>query len=333
MGRAPADRGLFPAPDLQGRDCFRGPRGGRVHPRRRDRRATGSDRRSSDDELHAGARMVLPTSRRAPRAGASAADPPGACPADRRRPAVAGAALHRSRPGAQPVRTSRGDGARRLRRALCRHPAPPRLRPALQPVSALLAVIAPALHALATELPARAPQGHNIVGAQIAIGSLFSLHILIARLVSGAAELGPAIEFLGYVRQRRNYDRLAPGMGRFITYYFTVSSPIALLLITVLLVGYWGHFWTTLVTITSWPLFIEAWTFVLQLTLAYLWYYTWEPMRAFKGVHMAIGGLLAIPSFLHAYMIHLVASDRLTPSNPQKPLRIACDPLYTPPTD
>jgi len=120
-------------------------------------------------------------------------------------------------------------------------------------VSALLAVIAPALHALATELPARAPQGHNIVGAQIAIGSLFSLHILIAGLVSGAAELGPAIEFLGYVRQRRNYDRLAHGMGRFITYYFSVSSTIAILLITVLLVGFWGHFWTTIVTIAWWP--------------------------------------------------------------------------------
>jgi len=67
-------------------------------------------------------------------------------------------------------------------------------------VSALLAAIVPALHALQTELPAQAPQGGNIVGAQIAIGSLFSLHILIAGLVSGAAELGPAIEFLGYVR-------------------------------------------------------------------------------------------------------------------------------------
>src|SRR5260370_5199293 len=300
MGRAPADRGLFPAPDLQGRDCFRGPRGGRVHPRRRDRRATGSDRRSSDDELHAGARMVLPTSRRAPRAGASAADPPGACPADRRRPAVARAALHRSRPRAQPVRTSRGDGARRLRRALCRHPDPPRLRPALQPVSALLAVIAPALHALATELPARAPQGHNIVGAQIAIGSLFSLHILIAGLVSGAAELGPAIEFLGYVRQRRNYDRLAHGMGRFITYYFSVSSTIAILLMTVLLVGFWGHFWTTIVTIGWWPLFIEAWAVVLQVSLAYLWSSTWYPMRAFNRVQLSLAGLLPISPLLQS---------------------------------
>src|SRR5207302_6213359 len=73
----------------------------------------------------------------------------------------------------------------------------------------------------------------------------------------------------------------------------TCALPIfAILLITVMLVGLWGHFWTTIVTIAWWPLFIEAWTFVLQVSLAYLWYYTWDPLRAFKGVHMAIGGLL-----------------------------------------
>ncbi|HKV30982.1 MAG TPA: cytochrome ubiquinol oxidase subunit I [Candidatus Dormibacteraeota bacterium] len=197
-------------------------------------------------------------------------------------------------------------------------------------MSALLALIAPALQVLATQLPAQAPQGHDLVGAQVAIGSLFSLHILIAGLVSGAAELGPAIEFLGYVRQRRNYDRLAHGLGRFITYYFSVSSTIAILLITVLLVGFWGHFWTTIVTIGWWPLFIEAWTFVLQVSLAYLWYYTWEPMRAFKGVHMAIGGLLAIASFLQVFMIDVIASYMLTPTNPQNPVRLALNPTSYP---
>ena len=133
-----------------------------------------------------------------------------------------------------------------------------------------LAVIWPALDRIAGELPSSAPQGQNIVAAQVAIGSLFSLHILIAGLVSGAAELGPAIEFLGFMRQRRSYDRLAHGLGRFITLYFSVSSTIAILLITVLLVGFWGHFWTAIVTIAWWPLFIEAWTFVMQVSLAYL---------------------------------------------------------------
>ena len=197
-------------------------------------------------------------------------------------------------------------------------------------MSELLAVITPALHALASPLSAQPPQGNNRIAAQVAIGSLFSLHILIAGLVSGAGEMAPAIEFMGYVRQRRRYDRLAHGLGRFMVYYFSVSSTIAILLITVLLVGFWGHFWTTIVTIGWWPLFIEAWTFVLQVSLAYIWYYSWDALRSFKGLHMAIGGLLAIASFLQVYMIDIIASYMLSPTNPQNPLRLALNPTSYP---
>jgi cytochrome bd-type quinol oxidase subunit 1 len=125
-------------------------------------------------------------------------------------------------------------------------------------MSGLIAAIVPAVHQLAAQLPAQAPQGNNRVAAQAAIGTFFSIHILIAGLISGAGELGPAIEFLGYMRQRRRYDRLARSLGHFMTLYFSVSSTIAILLITVLLVGFWGHFWSTMATIGWWPFFIEA---------------------------------------------------------------------------
>ena len=184
-------------------------------------------------------------------------------------------------------------------------------------------VLTPLFHWLAVQLPSQAPQGNNQIAARAAIGSLFTLHILIAGLVSGAGELAPAIEFFGYMRQRRNFDRLAHGLGRFIVYYFSLSSTIAILLITVLLVGFWGHFWTTIVRITWWPFLIEAFTFILQVSLAYLWYYTWNAMgRTLKPLHMALGGLLAIASFLQVYMIDVVASYMLTPVNPQNPIRL-----------
>ena len=194
-----------------------------------------------------------------------------------------------------------------------------------------MAAVVPAVHQLAgSTLPSQAPQGNNRLAAQAAIGTLFSIHILVAGLVSGAGELAPAIEFLGYVRQRRRYDRLAHGLGRFMTLYFSVSSTIAILLITVLLVGFWGHFWSTILTIGWWPLFIEAWTFVLQVSLAYIWYYSWDALRPLKGVHMAIGGLLAVASFLQVYMIDVIASYMLTPTNPQNPLRLALNPTSYP---
>ena len=194
----------------------------------------------------------------------------------------------------------------------------------------LLAVIIPALHYLAASLPSHAPQGGNRIAAQATIGSLFETHILIAGLVSGAAELGPAIEFLGYMRQRRRYDRLARGMAHFIALYFSVSSTIAILLVTVLLVGFWGHFFTTISNIGFWPFFIEGWTFVMQVTLSQLWYYTWEPLQRFKPLHMAIGGLLAIASFFQVYMIDVIASYMLSPVSPQNPLRIALNPTSYP---
>jgi cytochrome bd ubiquinol oxidase subunit I len=197
-------------------------------------------------------------------------------------------------------------------------------------VNALLAIIAPAFHSLAGELPSTAPQGRNVLLARIVIGTLFSIHILIAGLVSGAGEIGPAIEFMGFMRQRRTYDRLARGLAHFMTLYFSISSTVAILLITVLLVGYWGRFWTTMVTIGWWPLFIEAWTFVLQVSLAYIWYYTWDPLRGFKGMHMAIGGLLAIASFLQVYMIDVIASYMLTPTNPDNPIRLVLNPTSYP---
>jgi cytochrome d ubiquinol oxidase subunit I len=68
----------------------------------------------------------------------------------------------------------------------------------------------------------------------------------------------------------------------------------------------------------------------LQVSLAYIWYYTWEPLRNFKGVHMAIGGLLAIASFLQVYSIDVIASYMLTPTNPQNPIRVALNPTSYP---
>jgi cytochrome d ubiquinol oxidase subunit I len=179
-------------------------------------------------------------------------------------------------------------------------------------------------------LPSQAPQGSNIIAARAAIGVFFTAHILLAGLVSGAAELAPAIEFLGFMRQRRRYDALAHGMARFITYYFAVSSTVAILTMTVLLVGFWGHFWSVLVRITWWPLVIEAFAFIMQVTLAYLWYYTWDPLRNFKALHMAIGGLLAVASLIQVYMIDIVASYMLTPTAPNNPIRLALNPTSYP---
>jgi cytochrome d ubiquinol oxidase subunit I len=193
-------------------------------------------------------------------------------------------------------------------------------------MSTLMAV---AVHLGQVDLPQQAPV-HQLWQARVAIGVVASIHILLSALISGAGQLAPIIEWLGYVRQRRNYDRLAHGLGRFMVYYFSLSSTVAILFITVLLVGLWGHFWTTAVRLTWWPLFIEACTFVLQVTLTYTWYYSWESFRNFKGLHMALGGLLAIASFLQVYMINVLAGYMLTPVDPGNPIKVILNPSLYP---
>jgi len=61
-----------------------------------------------------------------------------------------------------------------------------------------------------------------------------------------------------------------------------------------------------------------------------LWYYTWDPLKNFKGLHMAMGGLLAIASFIQVYMIDIVASYMLTPTPPNNPIRLALNPTSYP---
>jgi cytochrome d ubiquinol oxidase subunit I len=181
----------------------------------------------------------------------------------------------------------------------------------------------------AADLPSHSPV-HDLLWARVAIGGVLTVHIVTSGLISGAGQLGPVVEYLGYMRQRRRYDRLAHGLARMMVWYFALSSTLAILLVSVLLVGIWGHFWTSLSRVTFWPLFAEAVTFVFEVALTYLWYYSWEPLRAYKKLHMALGGLLAMASFLQVLMINIVAAYMLTPVPPQDLLRVVLNPTVYP---
>ncbi|MGH7903090.1 MAG: cytochrome ubiquinol oxidase subunit I [Candidatus Dormibacteraceae bacterium] len=192
-------------------------------------------------------------------------------------------------------------------------------------------LLAPAVaHLLDIRLPARSPDFGGLLGHRIAIGSMFEAHILVSGLVSGATQLGPAIEWLGYMRRRPGYDRLAHGMARFLIYYFSIGAALAIFLITVTLTVLWGHAWSVINRVAFWPFFIEAWTFFLMVILTYLWYYSWDSLRKYKWLHMSIGGLLAIASFVQVLMIDVVASYMLTPTPPRNPIAVFLNPTEYP---
>jgi cytochrome bd ubiquinol oxidase subunit I len=176
------------------------------------------------------------------------------------------------------------------------------------------------------------PPGHaagTTVWLSAAIGSFFTIHILTAGLISAGGQAGPVLEWMGWMRRRADYDRLARGIARYLVLYFAISSAVAFVLITVLLVGLTGRFWTVITRITFWPLVVELFSFLFEVALAYLWWYSWDPLSgAFKPLHMALGGLLVLDDFLQVLMINVVGSYMLTPGLPSDPVRLILNPTF-----
>ena len=163
----------------------------------------------------------------------------------------------------------------------------------------------------------------------LVIGGAFELHILTSGLISAGGQVGPVVELIGWMRRRPAYERLARGIGKTLVLYFAISSALAFLLITVLLVGMAGTFWTTITRITFWPLTVELFAFLFEVALAYLWYYTWDTLSGrFKPLHLAIGGLLILDDFLQVLMINVVASYMLTPGLPSDPIKTIINPSF-----
>lgn len=181
------------------------------------------------------------------------------------------------------------------------------------------------------QLPEQSPNFGGFLGYRIAIGGTFEAHILLSGLVSGFAQFGPLVEWLGWVRRRPQYDRLAHGMGRFLIFYFAFGAATAIVLISALLIGLWGHLWAIINRVLFWPFYVEAWTFFMMVILTYLWYYTWDQLRGpYKVLHMATGGALVFAAYLQVAMIDAVASYMLTPTMPGNPIGVFLNPTNFP---
>ena len=177
---------------------------------------------------------------------------------------------------------------------------------------------------------APAPSFGGTAGYSAAIGIVAVTHIILAGLISAAGQLGPFAEWIGYLRRRPDYDRLARALGKFVVYYFAISSAVAFVFITVLLTALWGHFWTVMSRVTFWPLVLELFAFLFEVMFAYLWYYSWDALRDWKGLHMALGGLLVLADFLQVLMINVVASYMATPAPAGDLFRVILNPTFYP---
>lgn len=167
------------------------------------------------------------------------------------------------------------------------------------------------------------------IGNQGLTATVIMAHILFATFVIGATTIAVFSETLGLITHRGWYERFARFLGGILV---VINSTGAFLGVTfiVLLILLWPNFWATLLRITFWPLYIEAFLFLSEAILIYVWYYTWDRMVDRKGLHLVIGWLTVLSLQSGMLMINTVASYMLTPVDPNSFFRVFFNPTRIP---
>lgn len=152
-------------------------------------------------------------------------------------------------------------------------------------------------------------------GSQLVIAIIAATHILIGAALTGLNFIAVAAESVYYFSGKKRWDRVAHGIAKTQVIFFAPGSFIAIMFILVLLM-LWPLFWTTIMRIDFWPMVMEALSFVLWVLYLYTWYYTWDALKDFRALHISIGFLLMFVSWSQQFMVDIMASYMLTPTEP-----------------
>jgi cytochrome d ubiquinol oxidase subunit I len=152
-------------------------------------------------------------------------------------------------------------------------------------------------------------------GSQLIIAIIAESHILIAAGLTGLIFIAVVTESIYYFTGDKRWDRLSHGIAKVQVITFAPGSFIAIMFVLVLMM-LWPLFWTTIFRITFWPFVMEALSFVLYILYLYTWYYTWEMLKGYRALHLSIGYLLMFVAWVQQFMVDIVASYMLTPTEP-----------------
>jgi hypothetical protein len=166
------------------------------------------------------------------------------------------------------------------------------------------------LSSLADPLP-KLPFG--TLGAQIAIGTVFLIHIALVGFILAAAGLAPFMELAGL---RRGGDpmclRYARGLSHAILYLYSLGATWAVFAV-ILLTGLYGRLIGTLLNELLLPLTIAFASFFVGIPLLLLYAYCWD--RISPRLHLGIGFAFAAIQYLFLFMIVQLDSYALTPGS------------------
>ncbi len=152
-------------------------------------------------------------------------------------------------------------------------------------------------------------------GSQLVIGIIAESHILIGAALTGLVFIAVTTESIYYFTGDKRWDRFARGIAKTQAIFFAPGSFIAIMFVLVLMM-LWPLFWTTIFRITFWPFVMEAASFILWILYLYTWYYTWDTLKDFRALHISIGFLLMFVAWAQQFMVDIVASYMLTPTEP-----------------
>jgi cytochrome bd-type quinol oxidase subunit 1 len=151
-----------------------------------------------------------------------------------------------------------------------------------------------------------------LIGNRWLVGIFFLVHIIFGSFTMGSLVLGPTYEWIGLAREDPRFERYARALGNVNLKIFSLGATLGGFAV-IILVGLYGKFLVTLITIFFWPSVVAFSIWFLTIGGLLLYNLRWDQFRLRKGWHIAIGYGTAASE--HIFLIIIVALDSylLTP--------------------
>jgi cytochrome bd-type quinol oxidase subunit 1 len=147
-----------------------------------------------------------------------------------------------------------------------------------------------------------------------ALGTIFLIHIIFGSYTMGSLVLGPTYEWIGLRREDPRFERFARGLGNVNLKIFSLGATLGGFAVLALL-GLYGRFFVTLITIFFWPAVVAFSIWFLTIGGLLLYNLRWDQFMARKGLHIAIGYGAAATEHIFLFIIVAIDSYMLTPGS------------------
>lgn len=142
----------------------------------------------------------------------------------------------------------------------------------------------------------------------IIIAVLMLSHVLFANLHLGGSWVAATTESLNLKTKKERFKRLAKSITLFNVILFSFGATFAVAVVLAF-IGLYPEFAKVIFHIFWWPFLVEAITFALEIIFLYVYWFTWDKIKA--GWHQFLGYGYAVVVFCQTVLINMVANGML----------------------